>query len=94
MRLKEIRILKGIKQNKVAKDLNVNPVTYNGYETGKSEPNIQMILKLAKYFNVTTDEILGVKKEEVTLSEKKNLLKKIDLLTEDDVLNLVFMLMP
>ncbi len=88
MNLKEIRISKGLKQKRVAMDLNLNPVTYNGYETGKSEPSIEMIIKLAEYFNVTTDELLGAKREIINLSEKRNLLEKINKLTEAECFNL------
>ncbi len=84
MRLKEIRKQKGLKQNKVAQDLQINVVTYNGYETGKSEPNIQIILKLADYFNVTTDELLGAQSKLPTLSEKSALLGRVNQLTENE----------
>ena len=88
MKLKEIRKLKKLKQKDVAEYLGIPRSTYNGYEQNISEPSFDTLIKLAKYFNVTTDEILGAKKEEVTLSEKKNLLKKINLLTEDECFKL------
>lgn len=88
MNLKEIRISKGLKQNKVAKDLGINTVTYNGYETGKSEPNIEIILKLADYFNVSTDELLGMENNKPILSERKILLDKIKDLSENECFKL------
>lgn len=88
MRLTEIRKSRGLKQNKVAKDLQINPVTYNGYETGKSEPSIEVIIKLADYFSVTTDELLGIRTKEPILSERKKLLNRINNLTEEECLRL------
>lgn len=55
--LKTIRKEKKITQNDISKYLNIDQTTYSGYETGKSEPNIETLKKLAKYFNVTLDEL-------------------------------------
>lgn len=59
MNLRNIREKQRKKQNQVSKDLNLNPVTYNGYETGKSEPNIETLIKLADYYNVSMDYLIG-----------------------------------
>ena len=83
MNLKEIRERKKIKQVEVAKALNLPNSTYNGYEKETSQPNIETIIKLAKYFNVSTDELLGVSKtKNINLTEKNALLETIDSLTE------------
>lgn len=83
MKLKEIRIKNKITQTQVAKDLQMANSTYNGYEKGTSEPNIETIIKIANYFKVSVDELLGIeKKEDVTLTEKKALLKVIEELNE------------
>lgn len=58
MRLKELRKNKGISQEQVAIDLGISMRAYQNYEYGKREPNIEMILKLAEYYNVTTDYLL------------------------------------
>lgn len=55
--LKTIRKERKITQNEISKYLNIDQTTYSGYETGKSEPNIDTLKKLAKYFNVTLDEL-------------------------------------
>ena len=59
MRLKELRKNKGVSQEQVAKDLNISMRAYQNYEYGQREPNIEMILKLAEYYDVTTDYLLG-----------------------------------
>ena len=58
MRLKELRKNKGMSQEKVAHDLGLSLRGYQNYEYGQREPNIEMILKLAEYYNVTTDYLL------------------------------------
>lgn len=58
MRLKELRKKKGLSQEQVAKDLNISMRAYQNYEYGQREPNIEMILKLAEYYDVTTDYLL------------------------------------
>ena len=58
MRLKDLRKSKGISQEQVAHDLGLSLRGYQNYEYGLREPNIEMILKLAEYYNVTTDYLL------------------------------------
>ena len=59
MRLKEIRKLKGISQLKLAMDLNTNQNTISRYETGEREPGINELIKIADYFNVSIDYLVG-----------------------------------
>ena len=59
MRLKEIRKQKGISQLKLALDLNTNQNTISRYETGEREPGIYELIKLADYFDVSIDYLLG-----------------------------------
>ena len=59
MLLKELRKEKGISQEDAAKDLGISLRAYQNYEYGQREPNIQMINKLADYYGVTTDYLLG-----------------------------------
>lgn len=58
MRLKEIRKSKGISQLKMAMDLNTNQNTISRYETGKREPGINELIKIADYFNISIDYLL------------------------------------
>ena len=59
MRLKEIRKAKGISQLKMAMDLNTNQNTISRYETGEREPGIAELIRIADYFNVSVDYLLG-----------------------------------
>lgn len=57
MKLKELRKIKRVSQYELADYLGVSQATYNRYETDNCEPNIETLKKLAKYFNVTLDEL-------------------------------------
>ncbi len=59
MRLKEIRKAKGISQIRLAIDLNTSQNTISRYETGEREPGINELIKIADYFNVSVDYLLG-----------------------------------
>ena len=59
MRLKEIRIKKGLSQIKVAMDLNIAQNTLSRYENGEREAGYDMLIKLADYYDVSIDYILG-----------------------------------
>ena len=59
-RLEELRIKKGLKKREVAKVLNVHESTYGKYELNKNEPEVATLQKLAKYFDVSVDYLLGI----------------------------------
>ena len=58
-RLKELRINKRLRQLDVAEFLGVSRTTLTHYETGDTEPDIDTIIKLAHYFDVSSDYLLG-----------------------------------
>ena len=57
--IKLLREERGIMQKKMAQDLGIGLSTLSQYETGKREPDISTIIKIADYFNVSTDYLLG-----------------------------------
>ena len=64
--LKYLREQKGIYQKKVASDLNIETNTYGSWERGNTEPPIDMLIALAKYYGVTIDYLVGVENEDYT----------------------------
>ncbi len=60
-RLKALRTEKNIGQNLLAEELKLSNASISYWETGKQEPTAQAIFKLAKYFNVSADYILGLR---------------------------------
>lgn len=58
-KLKTLRRDKGITQIELAKILNVDKGVVANYETNRRFPNIHILVKIADYFEVTTDYLLG-----------------------------------
>ena len=93
-RIKALRRKISLTQEELAERLNVSYQTISKWETGASLPDITLFPLLANFFDVTTDELLGVdlakkqaKVDEIIeefhrLSnlgkEKENLSKKIE----------------
>lgn len=59
MRFKELRKSKNITQLKLALDLNMNQNTISRYENGERQPSLSDLIKIADYFGVSIDYILG-----------------------------------
>lgn len=59
-RLKELRIDAGLKQSELAPVFNVSKTTICQWETSKQEPSLEDIVKIAKYFHVSADYLLGI----------------------------------
>ena len=57
--MKEIRKAKGISQLKMAMDLHMAQNTISRYETGEREPGIAELIRIADYFRVSVDYLLG-----------------------------------
>ena len=59
MKLKELRKEKGISQLKLAMDLSMNQNTISRYETEERKADYETLIKIADYFNVSIDYLLG-----------------------------------
>lgn len=59
MRLIDLREDNDITQNQIASILNVKQNTYSQYENGKREVPIDVLWKLADYYNVSIDYLVG-----------------------------------
>lgn len=81
-RLRTLRKSKGLTQLELAKLLGVSTSTIGMYEQGRREPELNFVMKIASYFQVSSDFILGFEKKrdeeekpiEYVLSEIKELL--------------------
>lgn len=73
--LKILRNKKNISQLKLSMDLELSQELISQYELGKSLPTIANLVKLANYFNCSTDYLLGLTND----FSKKSDLKKDDL---------------
>lgn len=62
-RIRELREDKNITQKKMALILNCSQQVYSNYELGQRDIPTDILIKLAQFHNVSTDYILGLKKE-------------------------------
>lgn len=58
-KIKELRLEKGISQAALAKAIGVSQKAVDFWEKGENEPKASYILKLADFFDVSTDYLLG-----------------------------------
>lgn len=58
-RLKSLREKKEITQRELAKLINIASSTLAMYETGRRKPDFETLIKLADFFDVSTDYLLG-----------------------------------
>jgi len=59
LRLKQLRKARGISQVKLAMDLNTGQNTISRYENGEREPGIDELIRIADYFRVSVDYLIG-----------------------------------
>ena len=60
MRLKDLREDADLKQKDIAEYLHIKQNTYSQYENGQRQLPIEVLIKLARFYRVTTDYILGL----------------------------------
>lgn len=75
-KIKSLREARDMTQTTLAKTLGVTRSGINAWEMGISVPSTHYIVELAKYFNVSTDYLLGIEKSSTISTEG---------LTEDDI---------
>lgn len=95
-KFKQLRISKGLTQRDIAEYLNIHPASYANYENGKRIPDIQTLVRIADFYNLSIDSLLGRKQEtfqNVIITEPKyrselhkEIHRKIDLLSQRDLL--------
>ena len=74
-RLKLLRKEKNISAEELANKLNINKSTISRYENDKTEPYLPIVLKIAKYFDVSLDWIAGISNIRESYITPNNILK-------------------
>ena len=64
-RIEEIRKERGIRQEEFAKLMGVSRQTISSLETGKYNPSIFLAYKIAKFFEMTIEEVFIFDEEEI-----------------------------
>lgn len=73
-RFKLLRNASGLTQSEVCKKLGIKQYNLSDYETGRSSPSIDMLIKMADLYQVTMDDLLNRK----TDFDKPNNTKNVD----------------
>ena len=63
LRLKDLREDKDLKQEDVARFLNISQTNYSKYELGKINIPISSLIKLSEFYNTSVDYLLGLTNE-------------------------------
>ena len=59
-RLRELRKLKNLSQKQLAEILKTNNSSICDWECGRSQPDLQTLAEIAKYFDISSDYLLGL----------------------------------
>ena len=59
-RIKELRTERGLKQREMADICGIKLRSYQGYEYGRHYPEVPGLIQIAKFFDVSTDYLLGL----------------------------------
>ena len=78
-------------QKELALDIGINEKAYWAYENGRNEPNIDTLIKIANYFNVSLDYLCGRQNKNLIFTdslsyEKRQLIEMIKSLSDDETL--------
>ena len=89
--LNKLRVASGLTQKELAHLLNITDKAYWSYESGRTEPNIETLIKLADYFNVSLDYLCGRQNKNLIFTDsltetQKKLVAIIKKLTPDQAL--------
>ncbi|CCL53316.1 TPA: helix-turn-helix transcriptional regulator [Clostridioides difficile] len=79
-RLREEREELGLMQKEMANKLSLPANTYNGYETGKRSPALDVVRHIADTLDISTDYLLGRTNIKINISNitEKELIKKLN----------------
>ena len=70
-RIRDTRIDRGLTQEQVAKILNVKQNTYSQYEIGVVNYQLDAVVKLAEYYGVSVDYLVGLTDEDTPYPRKQ-----------------------
>ena len=76
-KIKELRLLNNLTQIQLAEQTGITRSTIAQYETRNVEPTASNIIKLAYFFDVSTDYLLGIELEDGTKARRELVLNDI-----------------
>ena len=75
-RIKDLREDRDLRQIDVAQAVGIDQRSLSNYETGKTNPDSETIVRLADFFGVSCDYLLGV--SEMSFSDHRAVVKELD----------------
>lgn len=69
--IREMRKARGITQTELAQSLSVTPQSVSRWETGQAYPDVVLLPRIAKYFDVTLDELMLGLESSLTIYRKE-----------------------
>lgn len=96
-KLRKLREARGLSQRELADMAKIDVMQVNRYERGMHLPSLETTLRLARLFDVTTDELLGAAEgrtappeiRNIKLQQRLRILDKLPKADQDIVLQLV-----
>ena len=79
-RIKDLREDRDLRQLDVAQAVGIDQRSLSNYETGKTNPDSEIVIRLAKFFGVTCDYLLGV--SDVNFSAHRAIVKELGDITK------------
>lgn len=83
IRLKELRIGKDLTQKQLADILHMQNTAISKYELGERKPDQETLIKIAEYFNVSLDYLMGASEIRNPYKNKEENLDEVDKLLLD-----------
>lgn len=64
-RLRDLRISRGLNQVEFGESLNVTKQSVSNWENGNIQPSIDMLIRIATIYSVSTDYLLGLDERQI-----------------------------
>lgn len=82
-RIRHLRETLGLRQIDVAKATGIDQKTLSNYETEKTNPDSYALIRLADFFDVSIDYLVGRENARPTYGSREDLYKKIDIIKQE-----------
>lgn len=86
LKLRELRTEEGITQKELARLVDTTDKSIWAYENGKAFPPPDMLIKFAKFFDISVDELLGLDEQGQGAAAGFAMTKRAELTPEEDEL--------
>ena len=75
-RIKDLREDRDLRQADVAEAIGIDQRSLSNYETGKTNPDSSVVVRLARFFGVSCDYLLGV--SDVSFTDNREVVRELE----------------